>query len=163
MFVVIFLLWIIFNGRLAWDVVISGLIVSAAVSAFAVRFCNWNHTKKWNRIAFMIHVPGYILLLLREIFFSNLQMIRMILSPKMEEHIAPMLVHVPVKLKDPVIRTLLANSITLTPGTITVQMQEDAFIVHAINPEMGEDLEHSAFSLGCEKLESTIEKAEREA
>lgn len=153
MFVFILLLWIIFNGRLALDVVVSGILVSAAITFFAVRFCNWGYVKKWNGAAFFMHVPGYAVLLLREILLSNLQMIRLILSPKMKERIQPQLVRFKVDMKDPVVRTLLANSITLTPGTLTILMEDEHFIIHALCPQMGEGMETSPFYHGCERLE----------
>ena len=44
-----------------------------------------------------------------------------------------------------IINTLLANSITMTPGTFTVVHEDDRFVVHCLRPEFAEGLEDSSF------------------
>ncbi|MBQ8547563.1 MAG: Na+/H+ antiporter subunit E, partial [Lachnospiraceae bacterium] len=58
-------------------------------------------------------------------------------------------------LKTDLARTVLANSITLTPGTITVELTEDEFKVHCLDKEMAEGIEDSVFVRLLLKMERT--------
>ena len=48
---------------------------------------------------------------------------------------------------------VLANSITLTPGTITVTLEEDEYLVHCLDRELGEGIESCSFEKRLEELE----------
>ena len=69
---------------------------------------------------------------------ANVAIIRIVLSPHME--ITPCLVPVKTDLKSAGARAALANAITLTPGTITVDVKDDVLWVHALTAEMAEGL-----------------------
>lgn len=156
MFVILLLLWIIFNGRLAIDVIVSGVLISAVIGWFAMRFCGWGGKKKWKWSRVLPCFLSHCVLLVKEIFFSNLAVMKLILSPKMEEKVHPQMVRFPVTLKTPFARMLLANSITLTPGTITVRLHPDTFVVHALTPDMGKDLDDCAFERSCDRLDAAL-------
>lgn len=153
MFFLLLLLWLIFNGRFALDVLISGVIVSGAITWFAMRYCKWYVTRDWRWGKFIPRLLAYIVLLIKEIIKSNLQVIGLILDPKMEEKIHPQMVKFDVGYQSMIIRALLANSITLTPGTITVRTHNDSFVVHALTPEMGADMDQSDFFKSCARLD----------
>jgi multicomponent Na+:H+ antiporter subunit E len=104
-------------------------------------------------------VPGflaYCVLLVKEIILANWQVMKLILRPDLEEQVQPQMVKFQVDIKSTIMRALLANSITLTPGTITVRAHNDHFIVHALTPEMGKDLDKSAFYTACKKLDAYV-------
>lgn len=153
MFFLLLLLWLIFNGRFALDVLISGAIVSGAITWFAMRYCKWYVTKDWRWSKFIPQFLAYAVLLIKEMIKANLQVIRLILDPKLEEKIHPQMVKFDVGYKSMIMRALLANSITLTPGTITVRVRSDSFVVHALTPEMGADMDQSDFYKGCARLD----------
>lgn len=67
----------------------------------------------------------------REIVAANLAVLRLIMKPEIE--VEPRLVRVPVDLRSGLGRCVFANSITLTPGTVTVDVEEDGFLVHALD------------------------------
>ena len=75
----------------------------------------------------------------------------MILSRK--EIVEPVIVHVHTNLKTVTARVILANSITLTPGTITVSMTDDNLLVHCLDKSLAEGMEDSAFVKLLEKME----------
>lgn len=156
MFLILLILWFIFNGRFGWDVLAVGLVGCAAVDWFARKYCKWNITSDWRWVKFIPGILGYAGLLVWEIVKANWAMIRIILSPKMKEEVQPQLVRFKVEYKSTLMRTLLANSITLTPGTITVRMLPDHFIVHALNPGMGVGLDESSFFKGCQRLDEFV-------
>ncbi|MGD9583142.1 MAG: Na+/H+ antiporter subunit E [Lysobacterales bacterium] len=68
--------------------------------------------------------------LCREILLSNLQVLRVILSPSMP--LAPRLLRVRARQTSTLGRVTLANAITLTPGTVTLGIEGDELIVHAL-------------------------------
>jgi multicomponent Na+:H+ antiporter subunit E len=75
----------------------------------------------------------YGLQFLVELVKSNIAVARLVLSPKLE--VSPCLVKLPGHLRTEVARVILSNSITLTPGTLTVDMNERSITVHAITEE----------------------------
>lgn len=162
MFVLLFVLWLVFNGRCSLDVVAVGLVLSAVITWFAVRFCRWDVTREWNWVKFVPAMLAYSVLLVKEILLANLAVIRLILDPKMEEKVRPQLVKFPVTLKSPFSRMLFANSITLTPGTITVRAHSDSFVVHALTPEMGTDIDKSSFAEGCARIDAIVSASKKE-
>ncbi len=64
-----------------------------------------------------------------------------------------MLVHFRSDLKSEKLRVLVANSITLTPGTFTVRLEGDEYAVHALDEAFQSDSEHSAFARLAGKVE----------
>ena len=76
---------------------------------------------------------GYGLWLLGQIFRSALGVARLVLHPHLP--IAPRVVRIEDRLPHPVARLALAHSITLTPGTVTIECDADAMIVHAIHED----------------------------
>jgi multisubunit Na+/H+ antiporter MnhE subunit len=73
---------------------------------------------------------SYIVWLLREIAIANWQVLKIVLDPKLP--IDPAVIRFRSGLQTDLGKTTLANSITLTPGTITVQVDGDEFVVHAL-------------------------------
>ena len=71
-----------------------------------------------------------------EILKANLYVIRTALKPELD--IQPVLTRVPVRAKSGLARATFANSITLTPGTVTVEVEENGFLVHALTRELAD-------------------------
>lgn len=79
-----------------------------------------------------LYVPYYFGWLLVQIIISGLQVARILLSPSLP--IETTIVRFKVDFPNPHCKMILGNSITLTPGTLTVDIIDDEFIVHAITP-----------------------------
>ena len=151
MLVLFFLAWLIFNGRVTLEIVIFGVVISAAVFAFVCKFMG-HSIKKELRI--YKKVPGllkYIFILVIEIIKANLTVIKLILTRK--EVTEPTLVRVHTNLKSETAKVMLANSITLTPGTITVSMEGDALLVHCLDKSLSTGMDESDFEKMLEELE----------
>ena len=73
---------------------------------------------------------AYLFVFLAELVKANLDVAFRVLNPALP--IRPGIVRVRTRLQSPLARTLLANSITLTPGTITVETRDDEFFIHWI-------------------------------
>ena len=98
----------------------------------------------------------YLSLLIGEIIKANLTTIKLILSQK--EEIEPALVTFETSLTTAVGKTLLADAITLTPGTITVSVDEATFQVHCLDKDLAQGLTDSAFEKLAKKLEDKEEE-----
>ena len=76
--------------------------------------------------------------LAKEIFKANIDVAKVILSPKM--NLSPRLVKVPLSQSNELATVIYANSITLTPGTVSVDIEGDEIIVHALTQELMDGL-----------------------
>jgi multicomponent Na+:H+ antiporter subunit E len=89
--------------------------------------------------------------LIVEILKANIVVFRMIYSSKYE--LEPAVVHFKSNLNSRFARVLLANSITLTPGTITVALDENEYTVHCLDKELAEGIDSSIFVQLLERIE----------
>lgn len=151
MFLIFFLSWIIFNGQITTEILIFGVVIAAAVFWFVCKFMDYSLKKEWKlyrNIGFFI---WYVIVLLKEIIKANLDIIPKIYT--VEETMEPVIVKFRVNLKTDLARVLLANSITLTPGTITVALEENEYTIHCLDESLAEGLDTSIFVKLLEKYE----------
>ncbi len=145
MSLVYFLLWLIFNGRITFEIIIAGALISFMLDMFIRKVLHLNLTagKLFMAVKILPNIVMYIIVLLVEIIRANFSIIRMVLAPQID--VEPCLVKFRTPLKTDAARVALANSITLTPGTITVSLEGDNLLVHALNKDMADGLEGSIF------------------
>ena len=93
----------------------------------------------------------YICLLVKEIVKANFSVIHMILTQR--EVAEPVLVSFYSDLKTAVGKAFLANCITLTPGTITVSLEDSKYTVHCLDETMAEGIHESEFIEYIRQLE----------
>ncbi len=143
MSILFFCIWIVLNGRVTVEIICFGLIISAALFGFAVRFLGWSPDRE--RLLFQIAplLALYLCNLLRETVIAAWNVLLVALNPK--SHPEPLLIEFHSGLTRNYQNVLLANSITLTPGTITVFQDHDYFVVHALRREYADGLENSSF------------------
>ena len=79
---------------------------------------------------------GYWIWLGKEIFNANIAVAKVILSPKLK--ISPQMIEFKSSQKTELGLVIFANSITLTPGTVSVDIEDDKVIIHALNAELAE-------------------------
>ena len=151
MYLIFLAAWIIFNGAVTLEIVIFGVVISAAVFAFMCKFMDYSLKKELNVYKKSFAFIAYCILLIREIIKANLEIIPRILT--IEEEMEPAIVKFHTKLKTDFTRMLLANSITLTPGTITIEMQGDEYTIHCLDTSLAEGLEDSEIEKALMKLE----------
>ena len=143
MYLLLFFFWIILNGRLTVEIVVLGLIFAALVYAFVWKFMGltWEREKSfWKHFLWGVQ---YIAILLKEIAVANFVVLKIVLSPKKKVH--PVIVSFDAPLKNHILQAILADSITLTPGTITVRLYEEKFEVHCLDESMAEGINDSIF------------------
>lgn len=151
MLLLFFLAWVIFNGNLTVEIAAFGVVIASGMFAFICKFMDYSIQKELHFYKLIPAFFQYSFLLVKEIVQANLIVSRMILSRK--EIVEPVLVHVHTNLKTETARVILANSITLTPGTITVSMTDEDLLVHCLDKSLAEGMEDSAFVRLLEKME----------
>ncbi len=151
MFLIFFLAWLIFNGQVTTEILIFGVVIAAVVFWFICKFMGYSLRKElklYRSIGFFLR---YALVLIKEIIKANLDVIPRIYT--VEEAMEPVIVKFRVNLKTDFARVILANSITLTPGTITVSLEENEYTIHCLDESLAEGLEDSVFVKMLEKYE----------
>ena len=151
MLLLFFLAWVVFNGRLTLEIALFGVAVAGAVFAFVCRFMDYSLKQELRFYRRMPAFLQYLYCLIKEVIAANLAVCRLILTRK--EEMEPVLVHVHADLKSETARVILANSITLTPGTITVSLEGDKLLVHCLDKSLSEGMEDSVFVRLLQKME----------
>ena len=150
MFLILFLFWILLNGKVTVEIVLIGAAISAALTFAAYRVLNMDPRKE---VRFLCRLPGvfvYLLYLTGQMVVSSLQVIALILKPGTGR---PKLVWFRPELKSDAARLALANSITLTPGTVTASLGEKTVCVYALRPELAEGIKECGFVKKLRRLE----------
>jgi multicomponent Na+:H+ antiporter subunit E len=131
----LFLFWFVLSGSLKAFYLAMGLLCSGGVAllTYDLQFSEPAHERDRRQ-----HFGGlpwlglwlYAFWLLKEVAVANWQVVKIVLAPRLS--IDPAMIRFETRLDSSLARTLLANSITLTPGTITIDIQGDEFLVHAL-------------------------------
>ncbi len=151
MYILFFLLWIAFNGRITLEIIIFGLVISAAMYGFICKFMDYSLRKDLAILKKSGLIIEYACILIWEIIKANIATLKMILSSRYI--IEPTIVHFRTDLKTNMARVVLANSITLTPGTITVSLEKEIFTVHCLDKDFSDGLSDSIFVRMLERIE----------
>lgn len=142
MFVVFFALWVVFNGKLNAEIAIFGVILSAVVYLFSCKFLGYSFQKDKKLFGLIPSALRYVWLLVKEVVKSNLYLLKVVYSRRME--VKPQLVTFSTPLKG-AFKSILADCITLTPGTISVLSEDGKLTVHALNESLAEGIEDTEF------------------
>jgi multicomponent Na+:H+ antiporter subunit E len=137
-FLVLFAFWLLLSGFFTPFLMIAGAASALAVVWFGRRMDIADHEGHPVHLApraLLVYWPW----LIKEIVKSAWQVATIILRPSLP--ISPTLVRIPCTQKTDVGRTSYANSITLTPGTISIEVGRDEFLVHALTASGARDLE----------------------
>ena len=124
------LLWIGFTGSFAAQELIVGMATTAVIAFFTIRFftCCTLAIFAPVRIYYMII---YLIVFTWELIKSNIDVARRVLTPSLP--INPGIVKFKTKLTTDYSKMILANSITLTPGTLTIDVIDDTYYIHWID------------------------------
>ena len=127
-FFALFLFWILLSGFFTTFLLIAGAASAMAVVMFSRRLDVIDHEGSPLQITFKL--AAYWVWLMKEIVKSAWDVSRIIVDPKLP--ISPTMVTIKPTQRTPVGLVIHANSITLTPGTITVTAEPGEFVVHAL-------------------------------
>jgi multicomponent Na+:H+ antiporter subunit E len=139
-FLILLALWIVFSGRLDGFHLAMGILSSALVTAFSGDLMFTSREPR-RIVGLWLRLAGYIPWLLLQIFMANLHVMKLVFHPHMMARINPKIIEFDSHLKGDYARMVFANSITLTPGTITVDVTVlGRFSVHCIDDASGQSL-----------------------
>jgi multicomponent Na+:H+ antiporter subunit E len=122
----LFVLWLILSANLQIANILLGATLSFAVAFIYTKLFVHKDFEAINPFWFFV----YLLVLVKNLIISNLQIAKRVLSPDMK--LAPAIVAVKTELTSDWKKLLLANSVTLTPGTLTLDIQDDTLYIHVI-------------------------------
>ncbi len=152
MYLFIFALWLALNGAVTAEIILFGLAVTAGVGILAYILFKYTPKRDIALLRRVFLLLGYFPVLIFEIIKANLQVVQIILNRK--RTITPALVIVETGLKSRFARFIMANSITLTPGTITVRTNESRFTVHCLSKEMSDGIADGILCRLLRKMEA---------
>ena len=141
-FILMFFLWILLSGKFDGLHLGLGLISSFIIAWLSIDLLFHERNKSFSsRICEAFRFVFYVFWLLYQILLANIHVIKLALSLKpVSETLEPKIITFHTRLKGNFARFILANSITLTPGTVTVRIVDDVFYVHAITRKAAGDL-----------------------
>ncbi|MEJ1991350.1 MAG: Na+/H+ antiporter subunit E [Maritimibacter sp.] len=137
LFAVLLLIWVLLNNAVNPAILITGALAAGVITWFfrsGLSFLSGLNLTPAGLTATVL----YILYFFKELVLANLQMASIVLKPSLP--IDPAIVKVRTTLTHPVARLLLANSITLTPGTLTVEIHGEWLYIHWVRAA-GTDVE----------------------
>jgi len=124
------LVWIAISSSFELGSVITGALIAAALAyMFARRFAIWRGIRfsPTRLYHFIIYTGVFVVELVR----ANINMMRYVYAPRLS--VEPGVVKVKTNLKSPIGRLALANSISLTPGSLVLDIGEDELLVHCLD------------------------------
>ena len=150
MFVILLALWLVFAGSLTVTNLILGVLVSGLITLLSTKYMGYNTKRFYRGFSKADEIAVYIAYLLKEIVRENFAVLRFIYRKGQPK---PTLVRFNGGVQHESLRVLVANSITLTPGTYTVKLEGDEYAVHALDADFQVDIEYSAFFKMAQKVE----------
>ena len=124
--------WILLSGKFDLFHLTLGVLSSGIVALLSSDVL-MKDAGKSDRLVIAFRFISYVPWLLYQIILSTLHVTFLALHPRMVDQIDPTIVTFKTKLKSNIAMVALANSITLTPGTITIRVEDGVFYVHAIS------------------------------
>ncbi|MCR5447979.1 MAG: Na+/H+ antiporter subunit E [Solobacterium sp.] len=144
-------MWIVFNGKFTIEILIFGIVLSAALYLFVWKVIGYGPKQELSCLKRLWPICRYIAFVFIEVIKANWGVFKIVLNPKSK--VEPKMVYFKTDLKTDAAKVALADSITITPGTITVNVSDDVFCVHALDASMAEGLDECDFVVKLRKME----------
>ena len=152
MFFLLLALWLLLNGRVTLEVLLIGVFFSAILYWASYKLLGLRPKWELSLLRRSVKALKYLLLLVWNVLVSNVQVMAIILSPKAKK-LKPQLVWFDSPVKTNLGEVILANSITLTPGTITAGLSDGQYCIHALDECFAGGMDESDFVKAIEKME----------
>lgn len=149
LFLVMFIIWILMTGLDVQELIVGGA-VSIILAVILANYINFSFGLSIVPKV-VLFIILYLPLMLFELIKANLDVAKRVLNPKLP--INPGIVKVPTDIKSDTGKLLLCNSVTLTPGTISIDADEENVYIHWIDVKGTTKEEYQQeISLGFEKV-----------
>lgn len=149
LFFVLMIVWFLINNSFKLEIIIIGTILSFVLAIIFGRKTDVLNEFKFTPLAFL-YTFIYIVVFFIELLKSNIDVALRVVKPSLP--INPGIVKTKTVLKSKMARMILTNSITLTPGTLTVDIDDDILYIHWI------DVESEDIDVATEKIVKKFEK-----
>lgn len=150
LFAYLLVVWLLLSGHFDSTLIGYGVLSCLGIVALMAHLGILDNEALPTHLGF--RVLAYLPWLLKEIVLSNLAVAKVILDPKLPIH--PRILRVAGSQKTDVGRVFYANSITLTPGTITLDVRDGKFLVHALTSDSAAGLESGEMDRRVSHLEA---------
>jgi len=138
-YIILIVFWISISGHFdSWHFGLG--VLCCALVAYMSNDLLFRDIKSKNKLREVVNFIKYLPWLLYQIVLANIHVAKLALHPRMNELIDPHIIKFKTKLKKDLAQVTFANSITLTPGTITILIKDGYFYVHGIDRAVQEDL-----------------------
>jgi multicomponent Na+:H+ antiporter subunit E len=151
LFLLLLGMWIVFNGKFTLEILIFGIVLSAALYLFTWKVLGYGPKQEKEVLRKLPRMLLYFLLVFKEIIKANWGVLKIVLNPKSK--IEPKMVYFKTDLEKDTSKVALANSITITPGTITVNVSDNVFCVHALDASMADGIDECDFVVKLREME----------
>ena len=142
--------WLLWSGL--YKPLLLGLgLVSCAITLYLAH--RMRVLEELNILRILIRLPAYWLWLGREVVRSSLEVARVVLDPRLPA--SPTMVELKELPEDDIGKAILGNSIILTPGTLTLDLQDDQLLAHSLTREGAAELAGGEFSRRVRRLTRT--------
>ncbi|MEA1953968.1 MAG: Na+/H+ antiporter subunit E [Campylobacterota bacterium] len=131
----LFMMWLILSANLQMANVLVGVVVSFCIALLYSKLFTHSKFESVNPVWLMV----YLWVLLKNLAISNYNISRRVLRKDMK--LSPAIIEVKTSLQSDWKKLLLANSITLTPGTLTLEVKEESLYIHLIEYYDGDSKE----------------------
>ena len=152
MILLIWAFWVALNGRLTFEIAGLGAGFALLLMLFCCAFGDWSWKQEGRLYKALPLIAGYAFVVIWEIVKANLALCRVVYGGKTD----PVVRVIHTDLQTRLARMALANSITLTPGTVTLACDGSALTVHCLRPEMAEGLDQTVFEKRMLKIEEAL-------
>ena len=157
--IAMFIFWILLSGEFTFILITSGVVASliTAYLSHDIFIGKADLKTETGRVfKFIVYIPW----LLWEIILANVEIAYLVLSPK--PLVDPQIVRFKNDLKTDLGIVTLAHSITLTPGTVTVEANREEFVIHAIWQKSADGIIGGEMQQKVKKIEGEVMKIEGE-
>ena len=157
--IAMFIFWILLSGEFTFILITSGVVASliTAYLSHDIFIGKADLKTETGRVfKFIVYIPW----LLWEIILANVEIAYLVLSPK--PLVDPQIVRFKNDLKTDLGIVTLAHSITLTPGTVTVDANREEFVIHVIWQKSAEGIISGEMQRKVKKIEGEVMKIEGE-
>ncbi len=126
-----------------------GVGVALVVGVWAVRFLTPARELRGTRVH-LLHLPGFVLRMIKRVVVASFQVLLVVVDPRLP--IAPEVVRQTVPFPSNAVRSTYANAITITPGTLTLDVEGDTFVIHCLDARLAGDLLEGRLRSDVERL-----------
>lgn len=153
LFVSLFLFWLVLSSSFAIESVLIGIVASIAVTVYSKDIVFAEEETSLYKFSGVIELIRFVWHLIIEVIKANIGVVKIVLDPSLPISPRFVVVAIPDNLKKNFNKVVYANAITLTPGTLTVDILGEGYLIHALNEDAVNGIKGSVLEKYIMKVE----------